>query len=61
MPTFMIRLTCCLDLKRYLEDETAVPQSRQKLIGLVKGKLPPDETLLSELIPGLSSKAHPYQ
>lgn len=42
--------TCCvLDLKRFLEDETSVPIIRQKLIGLIKGKLPNDETLLKDL------------
>ena len=37
------------DLKHILECETMVPVHRQKLLGLVKGKLPGDEVRLSEL------------
>ena len=37
------------DLKALLEDETAVPAKRQKLIGLCKGRLPSDEQPLSSL------------
>mmetsp|Transcript_53909 Transcript_53909/g.122871 ORF Transcript_53909/g.122871 Transcript_53909/m.122871 type:complete len:390 (+) Transcript_53909:34-1203(+) len=48
------------DLKRLLEEETAVPCTRQKLIGLVKGKLPPDETLLSELVQGMKGPPYPF-
>lgn len=49
------------DLKRLLQDETSVPVSRQKLIGLVKGKLPPDETLLKSLVSIGTNKAPPYK
>ena len=37
------------DLKALVEDETAVPAKRQKLIGLCKGRLPSDEQPLSSL------------
>lgn len=40
---------CVADLKQLLQDETAVPCKRQKLIGLVKGKLPEDSARLSEM------------
>ncbi|KAJ3308620.1 hypothetical protein HDV04_001033 [Boothiomyces sp. JEL0838] len=36
-------------LKEYLYEITQVSPSKQKLIGLVKGKLPPDETLIKDL------------
>jgi len=50
------------DLKRLLQDESSVPVSRQKLLGLVKGKLPPDDTLLSDLLKsGIATKVrHAY-
>ena len=48
---------CVGDLKALLQDETAVPAKRQKLIGLVKGKIPEDETSLASL--GLRGEA-PY-
>ena len=38
------------DLKAAITDETRVPAKRQKLIGLVKGALPPDESKLAELV-----------
>ena len=38
---------CVADLKQLLQDETAVPCKRQKLIGLVKGKLPEDSARFS--------------
>ena len=38
------------DLKAAITDETQVPAKRQKLIGLVKGALPPDESKLAELV-----------
>ena len=38
------------DLKAALTDEPQVPAKRQKLIGLVKGALPPDESKLAELV-----------
>lgn len=38
------------DLKAAITDETQVPAKRQKLIGLVKGALPPDESRLAELV-----------
>ena len=47
------------DLKRCLEDRTLVPAQRQKLIGLVKGKLPPDDTLLGSL--KLKRPTHKFQ
>ena len=37
------------DLKQLLQDETEVPCERQKLIGLVKGKIPADDIRLSDL------------
>ncbi|KAI8901169.1 HAD-like domain-containing protein [Globomyces pollinis-pini] len=37
------------ELKEYLRDVTEVLPERQKLIGLVKGKLPPDSTKLNTL------------
>ena len=49
-----------LDLKLLIQSETSVPAARQKLIGLAKGALPPDETLLVSLVNGLS-KGPPYQ
>jgi ubiquitin-like domain-containing CTD phosphatase 1 len=36
------------DLKAALEDLTTVPPDRQKIIGLVKGKLPPDQATMCE-------------
>lgn len=50
------------DLKRLLQDESSVPVSRQKLLGLVKGKLPPDDTMLSDLLKsGIATKVwHAY-
>ena len=45
----LARDACVGDLKALLEDETAVPAKRQKLIGLVKGKLPGDEEALASL------------
>jgi hypothetical protein len=45
------------DLKRLLQDESSVPVARQKLLGLVKGKLPPDDTMLSDLLKsGIATK-----
>jgi ubiquitin-like domain-containing CTD phosphatase 1 len=51
------KLTLCVkrdgvvaDLKAAITDETQVPAKRQKLIGLVKGALPPDESRLAELV-----------
>ena len=38
------------DLKAAITDETRVPAKRKKLIGLVKGALPPDESKLAELV-----------
>ena len=38
------------DLKAAITDETQVPAKRQKLIGLVKGALPPDTSKLAELV-----------
>ena len=32
-----------LDLKTALRELTTVPEERQKILGLVKGKLPPDQ------------------
>ena len=40
------------DLKLLLQVSTRVPIERQKLIGLVKGKLPTDDTTLKDLISG---------
>lgn len=37
------------DLKAALSDLTKVPPERQKILGLVKGKLPPDEKKISDL------------
>jgi ubiquitin-like domain-containing CTD phosphatase 1 len=37
------------DLKAALESLTGVPQERQKIIGLVKGKLPPDQATIRQL------------
>ena len=42
-------LACVGDLKALLQDETAVPAVRQKLIGLVKGKVPDDSLPLATL------------
>ena len=39
------------DLKSALHDLTKVPAERQKILGLVKGKLPPDQALV--LVPAL--------
>ncbi|KAG7558286.1 hypothetical protein FFLO_02756 [Filobasidium floriforme] len=44
------------DLKSAVQSETAVPPERQKYIGLVKGKLPGDECLVSQLGVPLKSK-----
>jgi|AntAceMinimDraft_5_1070358.scaffolds.fasta_scaffold115409_1 hypothetical protein len=45
------------DLKRLLQDESSVPVARQKLLGLVKGKLPPDDTTLGDLVKtGIAAK-----
>mmetsp|Transcript_2142 Transcript_2142/g.6536 ORF Transcript_2142/g.6536 Transcript_2142/m.6536 type:complete len:367 (+) Transcript_2142:102-1202(+) len=41
---------CVADLKAAIQDETAVPAKRQKLIGLVKGQLPPDDRPLAGLV-----------
>ncbi|KAJ3889464.1 hypothetical protein GG344DRAFT_89423 [Lentinula edodes] len=38
-----------LDLKTALHDLTRVPPERQKILGLVKGKLPPDQGRISDL------------
>ena len=38
------------DLKAALENLTTVPPNRQKIIGLVKGKLPPDQATVCENI-----------
>lgn len=35
------------DLKVALRDLTTVPEERQKILGLVKGKLPPDQERMS--------------
>jgi len=43
-----------LDLKHKLEEMTKVQPKRQKLMGLGKGKMPPDDEVLSSL--GLKSK-----
>ncbi|KAI0076439.1 HAD IIID h [Panus rudis PR-1116 ss-1] len=42
------------DLKASLQSQTNVPPERQKILGLVKGKLPPDEVTIRELrlVPG---------
>ena len=40
---------CVGDLKQLLQDETEVPCDRQKLIGLVKGKLPSDSDRLGDM------------
>ncbi|KAK0211162.1 HAD subfamily IIID h [Desarmillaria ectypa] len=37
------------DLKGYLHGQTHVPPERQKILGLVKGKLPPDEVRIADL------------
>ncbi|KAI0934560.1 hypothetical protein AcW1_006045 [Taiwanofungus camphoratus] len=37
------------DLKAYLQSLTDVPPERQKILGLVKGKLPPDEERIGHL------------
>ncbi|KAJ3273665.1 hypothetical protein HDV01_004274 [Terramyces sp. JEL0728] len=37
------------ELKEYLYEITQVSPTKQKLIGLVKGKLPPDNTLIKDL------------
>ncbi|CAA7271590.1 unnamed protein product [Cyclocybe aegerita] len=37
------------DLKTTLYSLTRVPNERQKILGLVKGKIPPDQVLISEL------------
>ncbi|KAF8965209.1 HAD-like domain-containing protein [Flammula alnicola] len=37
------------DLKTALHNLTKVPNERQKILGLIKGKLPPDETRISDL------------
>lgn len=34
------------DLKAALQGQTNVPPERQKILGLVKGKLPPDEVTM---------------
>jgi len=49
------------DLKRLLQDETSVPATRQKLMGLVKGKLPSDDTTLGSLVTGGMCKGPPYK
>lgn len=36
-------------LKSTLEELTSVPSERQKLLNLIKGKLPPDSAVLSSL------------
>ncbi|KAF9261389.1 HAD IIID h [Marasmius fiardii PR-910] len=38
-----------LDLKTAIQDLTRVPPERQKILGLVKGKLPPDQGRISDL------------
>jgi hypothetical protein len=38
------------DLNAALDDLTTVPPCRQKIIGLVKGKLPPDQATICENI-----------
>ncbi|TFK42462.1 HAD-like domain-containing protein [Crucibulum laeve] len=42
------------DLKAALRDLTKVPAERQKILGLVKGKLPPDQSRIADLrlVPG---------
>jgi hypothetical protein len=42
-PFFADRVYRVFDLKAALHDLTSVPPQRQKILGLVKGKLPPDE------------------
>ncbi|KAJ3488987.1 hypothetical protein NLI96_g2461 [Meripilus lineatus] len=37
------------DLKAALQGQTNVPPERQKILGLVKGKLPPDEVTIGDL------------
>ena len=37
------------DLKALIFSQTTVPVKRQKLLGLTKGKLPTDETILAHL------------
>ncbi|KAG7448212.1 HAD subfamily IIID h [Guyanagaster necrorhizus] len=37
------------DLKGYLHSQTLVPPERQKILGLVKGKLPPDQVRITDL------------
>jgi ubiquitin-like domain-containing CTD phosphatase 1 len=51
---------CIADVKRKLELETAVPMARQKLLGLVPGRLPGDTTLLRDILPVLQLQ-HPTQ
>jgi len=41
------------DLKVALRESTTVPEERQKILGLVKGKLPPDQVRM--YVPYLSS------
>ena len=43
-------LSTVRDLKRLIQDETSVPIVRQKLLGLVKGKLPPEDATLASLL-----------
>ncbi|KAK7467495.1 hypothetical protein VKT23_004549 [Stygiomarasmius scandens] len=38
-----------LDLKTSLYEQTKVPPERQKILGLVKGKLPPDQGTIADL------------
>ncbi|CAD6577055.1 MAG: hypothetical protein CYPHOPRED_000154 [Cyphobasidiales sp. Tagirdzhanova-0007] len=45
------------DLKALIFSQTTIPVERQKILGLVKGKLPEDEVVLSQLqLSGLSGK-----
>ena len=37
-------------LKSHLSQLTKVPSERQKLLNLIKGKLPPDNVVISELL-----------
>lgn len=48
------------DLKAALFSLTNVPPERQKILGLVKGKLPPDEERVSVSCPIIPTAPDPY-
>ncbi len=52
----MVESDTVLDIKRALFDETGVQPHRQKLIGLVKGKLPENDSVLLKDMNLLSGK-----